>query len=712
MNRSLVHAAVVIWTAASLVVAPVFAQAQEAQSQTQTQTTGQSQAQDQQGPPATQQQTQVPATQMGQTSAPSTAAGTVVPKNLGMGRDYSKGKSIIPNPFAPYSPIKVEAPNLTNTPKIDQLVQDGKLMLSLDDAISLALENNLDIRIQQYQTVWLAETQLLKAKAGGIPQPASAQQVQLGLPPSVSFDPIISTGTGNPSGISWYRQVTPVNQIFTSGFGTTSQAFSEIFYSANYDFGYTQGFHTGTSISLQWQNNRASTNSPGYLFNPGVTSTLSFTVSQPLLNGCCRLPNTRYIIEQKNSLKIASAQFKQAVITDITTTSNDYWELVYDRESVKVEEQAVSVSQKLYDDNKKQLEIGTMAPLDVVTAESQLASDKSNLVAAQTATLVQQTKLLNDITKNPVAQNLGNIEIVPTTPIQSPEVVETSPLNDLLTEAWQNRPEMTVSNLTLENDKLEVKATRNALLPSLNLFGQYVGTGLAGVNVSAETGAAELATPQATSSLLAPSLLSEGVLPSLPVAYASSDPTSVTGVGTALRNMINASSPSYGAGVNFSMTIRNRSAQADSARAMLGERQQEVSIQQLKNTIFVNVRQSQVQLEQDRVQVAATSEAQKLAQQSLDGEQKKYQLGSSNSYNVVLKARDLANAQLTQLRAEVNLTEAMITFNQAMGRTLDASKITLADALRGKVSRTPNIPGALDADGPQTVPDSWTPGKK
>jgi len=714
MNRSLMHAAVVLWTAASLVVAPVFAQTQQDQAQIRIMP-GQladprqdQQSQSEQTPPPTaQSQPQTPPAQTEQASAPSTTAGPVTPKRLPIGgRDYSRGKSIFPNPFAPYGPINVEQPNLANTPKIDQLMQDGKLMLSLDDAISLALENNLDIRVQRYN-VWIIDTQLLKAKAGGIPQPASAQQVVLGLPPAVSFDPVLT------SGINWSRSQTPVNQIFTSGFGAaTAEEF--IFYSANYNFGYTQGFHTGTAISVQWQNNRGSTNSPGYLFNPFVQSTLSIGISQPLLNGCCRLPNTRFIIEAKNSQKVAAAQFQQAVIADITTTSDDYWELVYDRQNIQVEQQAVSVSQKLYDDNKKQLEIGTMAPLDVITAESQLASDKQALVAAQTAMLLQEAKLLYDITKNPLAQNLASIEIVPTTPIQSPQVVENVALNDLMTEAWQKRPEMTQARLTLENDKIEVKVTKNGLLPSLTIFGQYQGIGLAGdqtfIESQTPTGfEADLTAPIVNA---AGNLTNPALYESTPTGYNTVTEIQKSGLGTALNNMINASSPTYVAGLNFSMPIRNRSAQADSARAMLSERQEEVSYRQLQNQVFVGVRQTQVALAQDRAQVTAAGEARKLAQQTLDAEQKKYQLGSSNSYTVVLRARDLTVAQANELRAEVNLIEAMIAFNQAMGRTLEANDITLADAIRGKVSRAPNIPGALDADDAPPSPDSWEPGKK
>jgi outer membrane protein TolC len=369
-----------------------------------------------------------------------------------------------------------------------------------------------------------------------------------------------------------------------------------------------------------------------------------------------------------------------------------------------------------------------MAPLDVITAESQLATDKTNLVVAQANQLLQQAKLLNDITKNPMDPSVVNIEIVPTTPITNPEVVENAPLPDLMNEAWQKRPEMTIEQLTLVNDKIEVKATRNSLLPSLSVFAQYQGVGLAGINQSgAVLGATGAIVPeQAGPALLAPQMLSSiipmptpgalvpQVLRSIPVPYATTSAgIAPTGVPDALNSMINNSSPTYAGGLTFSMPIRNRSAQADNARAQLSERQTEVIYQEEKNTILLNVRQAQISLAQTRAAVTAAQEATKLAQQTLDSTQKKYQLGSTDAYTVVLRARDLTNAQGVELRDRVNLIEALVQFNQAMGRTLESNNITVAGAVRGKVYRAPNIPGALDADDdPPASQGTWTPGKK
>jgi outer membrane protein TolC len=478
-------------------------------------------------------------------------------------------------------------------------------------------------------------------------------------------------------------------------------------YNAYANVTYTQGFHTGTSIQVAFDNARSSTNSPDTIFNPAVQSTLAVTIQQPLLNGFGILPNTRYIIEAKNTLKVADSQFAQQVIATISAVQTDYWELVFARENVKVEEAAVAVSNKLYEDNKKQLQIGTMAPLDVLTAESELATDTQNLIVAQTNKLQQETVLLNAITRNPTAPSLQSIEVVPTTPIATPNITENLPLMDAVQEAWQKRPEVFQADLNLKNAEIEVKATRNSLLPTLNLVGQYSATGLAGntiVQNQTQTGFQA----ETTAPIVAPNGLPFTVgNPGLPGTLAfvgvpvfnTTTTVQRSGVGTALDQMVHADFPTYSAGLNLVLPIRNRSAQADSARAQLDKRQQVVQYRQLQNTIFVNVRNAQIALQQDRSQVSAAEKARILAQQTLDAEQKKYQLGSSTSYQVVLRSRDLTTAQGNELRAKINLIEASVNFDQAVGRTLDVNHILVADARRGKINRQPNIPGAPDADG-------------
>jgi outer membrane protein TolC len=701
MIRRFTHVALVFLTAASLVVAPVFAQTQQGQSQT----PPASQPQQDQGQPGQAQGTQSQQTpgqaQPGQTQEPSGGQLKAQPntpaadeaRSMKMGPDYSHGKHFLPDITAPYRSLQIAQPMLTNSPRIDQLIQGDKLMLSLEDVISLALENNLNISVQKFQP-WIEETQLLKAKAGGIPQSSNSQQVVLGTSPSVSFDPLISGSVG------WARSTTPINNPFISGTGTTSATAEAI--TANtftYDFGFSEGFHTGANFSVTLNTTRQASNLEENLFNPFVQPVLTATLTQPLLNGFGILVNTRYILEAKNFIKVSESQLAQQVIATVTQVSNDYWELVFDRQNVVVQEAAVGVSTKLYEDNKKQLQIGTMAPLDVLTAESQVATDQQNLIVAQTTRLQQQTVLLNDITKNLMAPELVGLEIIPTTTISTPEVVENIPLQDAVQEAWKKRPEIYQADLNLKNAGIEVKATKNALLPSLDVYGQFSQTGLSGNEITQTSG-----TPTSFEAITSEPIVDANGVPVTPGAFLGVPifPTAVTsaGLGSALSNMINNNFPTYAAGVTFAIPLRNRSAQADNARALLDERQQQTQYRQTQNTIVLNVRNTIIALQQDRAQVAAAEKARNLAQQTLDAEQKKYQLGSSTSYNVVLRSRDLTAAQGTELRAKVNLEEALVNFNQAMGRTLEVNRITMADALRGKVYREKQIPGTPDNDSP------------
>jgi outer membrane protein len=680
---------VALATAASLIVAPVYAQAQESQQSAQQQGSSQEPAAQQQNTPASQNPAgvQPPSAPAAQTGA---AGGDPVRDlRLGAGPDYSREKFFLPNIFDPYVPAHVDQPMLTNSTRIDQLIHDGKLMLSLDDAISLALENNLNINIERF-VPWIQETQLLKAKAGGIPQFGNTQQVVLGSSPSVSFDPIVTAGFG------WTHASIPVNNPFTAGTGTNAIPVV----SANNAFvnlGYTQGFHTGTNFSVTFDTARNTSNETDLFFNPAITPVMTATLSQPLLNGFGILPNTRYIIEAKNNIKVANSQFAQQVIATVTQTSNDYWELVFDRENVKVQEAAVGVSQKLYSDNKKQLEIGTMAPLDVLTAESQLATDQQNLIVAQTNRLQQETVLLNDIAKNLLAQDVAGIEIVPTTAIATPDIVENIALQDAVQEAWKKRPELFQADLNLKNAGIEVKATQNGLLPVLDAFVQYTSQGLNG-NQLTTTQVGNTFIADAGSPLVAAngSPLTVGGVPAFVGIPVTTTTVGKGGLSDALKNVFQNEFPTYSIGLNLTLPIRNRSAQSDSARAQLDQRMQQVQYRQTENTIVINVRNALIALQQDRAQVAAADKARTLAQQTLDAEQKKYQLGSSTSYNVVLRSRDLTAAQGTALRAQANLAEALVNFNQAMGRTLEVAHITVAEALRGSVGHEPLIPGILD----------------
>ena len=665
MSRSLTHAALALLTAASLVVSPLYAQNQQAPA-----SEAQSQSQPQMPAPPVY---QPPTATQGPPAAPS--------RNVQFGRDYSIGHSWFPNIIAPYTPIHVPTPEVANTPRIEQLISAGKLNLSLEDAISLALENNLSVAVARY-TPWLDEAALLFAKSG-----ANGRE---------ALDPTLT------SNFALEQTSTPVNNPFFAGTGSFSSgstpqksaAPSVTGHSFVSNFQYTQNFVTGTQAQVTFDNTRSSSSIPINLFNPSLQSTMTIQLTQPLLNGFGKLPNTRYIIEAKNTVKVGESQFAQQVITTVTQVATDYWELVFARENVKVEQVAVAADQQLYENNKKQLEIGTMAPLDVITAQSQLATDQQALVQAQTTQLLDETTLLVAITKNPLAMQLKGVEIVPTTPIFNPEA-ENIALEDAVKEAWQKRPELQQAALNLKNAGIEVKATRNALLPTVNVFASYSATGLGGVEkTSSTTGnfAADTAAPIVNAAGTPIAGLFEPFALSQPFIFPG-------GLGDDLNRMIDGRYPTLEAGLNITLPIRNRAAEAQNATAQLNERQQEVQYLQTQSTIVLNVRQTLITLVQDRAAISAAEQARILAQQSYDDEVKRLELGTSTAFTVVQKQQLLTAAEGVELRDRINLIEAELNFNQAMGRTLEVHNITLADARTGKIQGVPNIPGTPDADG-------------
>lgn len=629
----------------------------------------------------------------GQTGGPIGVTVNSTPLTLSSGPYYGNGKSWFPNFLGPYTAPHIDRPQFVNSPKISQLIRDGKMYLSLHDAIALALENSVDISVAQYAP-WVAQTDILRTLGGGAARGASGTGTAqvLGSIPTATFDPVLT------SQLYWQRSAIPVNNALLSGIGvSSSQLLSLVNYTAQANFTYSQAFHTGTSFSVSFFNTRGSTNSPETAFNPFVQSTATIYVQQPLLNGFGLLANTRFIIEARNSEKIAESQVEQQVMTTITQVETDYWELVYDRENVNVQQAAVGTSQKLYGDNQKQVNIGTLAPIEVTRANSQLATNQQNLIVAQTTSLQMQTVLINAIAKNPMDPVLQGVEVIPTDEIPAPPPTENLTVQQAVNEAWSKRPEIKQAQLNLKNMGIEVKITRNSLLPTANLFGEYQATGLGGNFV---------ATSQTPTSFTADTnapLVNAGGMPVLvngvpvyigtPLTFTQTSMITPGGLGDDLQQIYNSRFPTYAFGLNITLPIRNRAAQADAARALLNERQFQTTYQQTQNNIMLDVRNAMIVLEQDRARVDAASRASVLAHETLDAEQKKYQLGASTTFLVIQDERDMTAAEGTEIRAKADLIEAQINYDKALGRTLEVNNITVGDAKSRRISKNPNIPG-------------------
>ena len=579
--------------------------------------------------------------------------------------NYTYGKRWFPNIIAPYTQTQVPEPVLTNAPRIEQMVQNGKLSISLQDAVDLALQNNLAIVIERY-VPWIAEANVMRTLSGAAPFGGTV--TPLGNIPIVSFDPTIS------STFSLDNKTIPVNNPISAGTGGAAAVgtFSTLnTHTAIGDIQYTQGFHTGTSFSVAFNNVRGSTSSTANFFDPFVQSNMVVTASQQLLNGFGRAANEHYIRIAKVNKSIADQTLVQQVITSITAVGDAYWELVFARGNVEVAKEEIALAEKTYSDNKKQVDVGTLAPLEIVQAEAQLATAQQALIVAQTTVLQDQLTLLNLISKDPNSPVLRTVEIIPTDKADvAPPEVEKIPLEDLVKEAIIKRPDVVQSDLVINADDINVRATRNALLPILTLNGEYATEGLAG-NTRLQTSC--IPVPPATTCVIPAQVFS--------------------GLSTALNQSLTNVYPEYNASINLTIPIRNRLAQANNVIATLEKRSDEANYQQIVNNASIDVHNAQITLEQARITLDAAIKTRDLDQQTLDAEQKKYQVGASTLFNIVSDQNTLAAAESAEVRARVNLVEGKVNFDRAMARTLEVYNISIADAKTGQPAKSTLIPG-------------------
>jgi len=580
--------------------------------------------------------------------------------------------------LVPYKPKQVPPISLTNSSRLDALMRAGDLYLSIRDAIALTLENNLDLDLQRYGEQ-IAENNLLHAQAGGFASPVSVAVAAgpasvTGAPPSPGLQtylvqPVTQVGFLTPSldpaliaSASWAHQSTPQSSSFVTGTASLIQR-QDLNSVAVQKY-----FSTGTLVSLGLGDNSIRNNNSKAQFEPSTASSLTLNFTQHLMQGFGRGINDRQIRIAKNNREVSDLTFKAQVIVTVAAVMDLYWDLVSYQQVVKVQQDAVATDQRLYENNKKQVEVGTLAPIEVTRAEAQIAADQQALTMAQTNVLQQETILKNALSRNGV-QNpvLANAHIIPTDRIQVPDVEAISPIQDSTALALSARPELSQFRILIQNQEIAIKGTRNELLPALDFVATLANAGLAG-------------TPVQT----------------------SANPYFVGGYGTVLNQLFSRNFPTYMAGFNLTLPIHNRAAQADAVATQLNLRQQEVSMQKMENQVRVEVQNAVIALQQARAQHQAAQQALRLQQQTVDAEEKKLALGASTVYNVILTQRDLVTAESNLVAAESAYAKARVEINRATGQTLNDNDISIDEAFRGVVSRPPSpIPDVPPA---QTLP--------
>jgi outer membrane protein len=636
-------------------------------------------------------------------------------------RDYSKPASHFPNPIAPYMSRTVAAPNLSNTARIDQLMQDGKLMISIDDAVALALENNLDIGIARYN-LNIADTDVLRAKSGASILGVNAGVVQntpgggvgglggqvgsgtggtsagaggagtgagglvvstLGIGPNLtSFDPIV-TGT-----LQWDH----FNQLASSSFTGVPVLAQN---TQTYNFAYTQGFQSGTNMSVGFNNSRVSTNSPFTTLSPLVNTGFQFRLTQHLLQGFGFAANNRFIRIAKNNREITDVAFRLQVITTVDQIEGMYWDLVFAYENVRVQQESIAFAKKTLSDNQKQVQIGSLAPIEVVRAQSTVATDQQALTLAETNLQLQQLLMKNALSRTLVDPRLADADVIPTSTVSLPAQEDIQPTQDLVNTALSHRAELAEARINLTSTELSNKAVRSALLPSLDLFAYYGGSGLAGSQNPANLCSNQSAVAQGEGFCAGPN---PNIPPSLQTPVA---PT--VGFGTALNQLVDSSAPDKGLGLSLNIPIRNRAAQSQQIRSELEYRQAQMRLQQIENQIRIEVRNAQFAVQQNRASVESAQAAVRLGHESLDAEQKKFKLGASTSTLVLQNESALATAESTLVSAMAAYEKSRLELDRATGLLLDHAGIIMEDAERGQVAHMPNVPYVAPREHPQSV---------
>jgi outer membrane protein len=597
----------------------------------------------------------------------------------------------------PYKAPRVAPVNIQNSQRIFDLMRAGQLYLSLDDAIALALENNLDIELERFLPK-ISNTDLLRARGGGLlrglsllinesapgiggPNGPLLTTLTAGSTPS----PLVNTNFSDIALISQQQndlsvtgaipmsngpaipQYDPTLFGLVNGQHVTTPEFSTLTTGSNWlaqnevnaNAGMNVGLSPGTQLSVNFDNSRYSTSANRYTYNPFVNSSLGFTITQPLLQGFGTGLNKRYIRIAKNSQSVADLVFRQQVIDTVSGIARLYTDLVSLNEDVNVKQEALRLAQRLYDDNKNQVDQGTQAPIEVTRANAAVAASRQALITAQGLVRQQELVVKTAITRGGLANpQVLAAHIIPTDALAVPDQEAAQPLPDLVGEALRNRPDLASAGLQVENSEISLKGSLNALKPRLDLVGTVQNSAMAGdLN---------------------------------PLAGTPTGSVTPGGYGTALGQLLRRDFPSYGVGVQLTLPLRNRVAQADAVRDELQVRQTQVRRQQLQDQVRLEVADAEESLLQARAAYEAAVEARRLQEQSVNVEQQTFAVGLATNLTVIQYQNYLAQARSTEVASKGAYIKARIALQRATGTTLESHHVAVDEAYRGSVARPPN----------------------
>jgi outer membrane protein len=580
-----------------------------------------------------------------------------------------------------YRTPRVADAYLEDSIRLQSLFRDGKIYLSLKDAISLALENNLDLELERYG-IRLADSDVLRSKSGSLPRgvPLSVRESAAGLGtpvvgqngtlgggdsptlnslvgPGVQVDLSILGSVPLPTGpavpnldpqivgnVGWSHESDIQNSTFLPGVRSLNSE------GVTANIGYQQGFTTGGTLDLFFNNSRLDQTNPLSLYNPTVTSNVGVSFTQPLLRGFGLEANRRYIKIAANNRLVSDKVFLQQLIATVSGVVRLYWDLQSLNGDVRVREQAVSSADQFLRDSRNQMLAGTFAQVDVTRAQAELSRRQRDLAVAKSLVRQQEAVVRDYITRGRVEGALVNAPIVPTDPLPQPAAADASTIDQLYAVALRSRPEAAQVKLQLENAELSLHGSQNGIRPELDLVATAENSGLAGA------------------------IMQPG---------STADPLLTGGYGSALTQLVHNNFPTYSVGIQLALPLRNRAARSDALRDEITVRQQQIRIRQLEKQIRLEVTNASIAVDEARESYEATKSERISSEETLAAEQQKLDAGASTSFFVIQYQRDLAAARSAEISALASYQKARTALQRATGSILDDYQIVLDAAFRG-----------------------------
>jgi outer membrane protein len=507
-------------------------------------------------------------------------------------------------------------PQVSDTPW-RLMAQSGTLPIAVGDVIRLMLQSNLDITLNRFSPL------------------ASQYYIDTLFRP---FEPTL-----NISALAG-KSTEPIASQLTAGTGAT--AFQQLFH--RYAIGYGQTLHSGTRIDVDLIVNRNSSNNQFNTLNPFYRGGLTYSITQPLMRNYGRNVNDTAIRIARNNLDVSEIDFETQVIDLVTQAQYLYWDLVYQREDIKVRKQSLDLAQKTLSDNKRQVQIGTMAPIDVVQAEAAVAQREEQMVTTSYTADQTQDRVKKLIT-NLADPALVLAQITPLDAPKKPETSDVMPIEDAIKYALESRPELRAIDIQLQNSDLELEYNKNQLKPTFDVSASYTQSGVGGVQRNRpDLGSTDAGT-----------VIRRG------------------GLGDAFGQLFGYNFTGYSVGFNLTIPLTNRALQADYSRTLTNKQAVSARRNRLAQQIALDVRNATSIVEMNRARITAAERALQLATMQLEAEQKKFQLGTSQLRFVLQEQQSVTAAQTAQIQSLVNYAKALVEYDRTIGRTLRKNNIEI-----------------------------------